>query len=61
MIGTFIAKAIPWIIPAILFCSWVYNWKGSPTGGESKPKKESSKSQPSAPATVTEEPLSDSE
>lgn len=39
MIGELIAKAIPWLLPFIIFCSWVYNWKEdskSGDGGETK-------------------------
>lgn len=58
MIGELIAKAIPWIIPFILFCSWVYNWKGD-SGSSSDGEKKASKSKETkreTPPTPPESP-----
>ena len=51
-----IIKAIPWLIPFVLFCSWVYNWKSNGTSGDTKGTGGSAKSQ----KKETPEPPSDS-
>lgn len=58
--GSLLIKAIPFIIPFVLFCSWVMNWKsdGPKKGGEDAPPKEKKpkpEKKDSAPPPDTEE------
>lgn len=43
LFSTVLNGAIPWVIPCILFCSFVYNWRGTPTASDKPKEKKSSK------------------
>lgn len=38
MLGEFVSKAIPWIIPLFLLASLIYNWQTSGNSGSSQKK-----------------------